>query len=112
MVLPPSEAQTSVITSDFQKIDPNTKIGRVAAVDSSASMAAVAGIPLDAVKMNGSLQSIQFVNGQSTTIANGTIDSIDKTTDPANPYLIVKFEPAAGGRAPIKGDLAVFIPSK
>jgi hypothetical protein len=109
VIVPASSDQAMNITLDVTKLDPSAKVGSVKAVNSSAGMVAVGGIPLDAVKKG---DSIQFVDGRSNCVANGTIITIDKSTDPAVPYLIVDYTPASGGRAPIKGDLAVFIPSK
>jgi hypothetical protein len=109
VILPASPDQASNISSDFTKIDPTAKVGRVSASDPSAMMVAVSGIPTDAVKKG---ESIQFLDGRSNCFANGTIVNVDKTTDLAIPFLIVDYTPTPGGRAPRNGDLAVYIPAK
>jgi hypothetical protein len=112
VVYAPSPEQTTDIIADFQRINPDTKIGRVAGVDASSMTVVVSGIPIDAIKLDGSLQSIQFVDGHANTVANGTIDRVDKFTDPSNPYVVVTYTPTPSGRAPMPRDLAVYTPNK
>lgn len=90
----------------FAKSDPNVRVGHVGYVDTGDMSASVVMEMLDGIK-NG--DTVSFTDAKQNPVAAGTVRGI---TDP-NPYrfLIVDYKPAPdGGRAPMKGDLAVWIP--
>jgi hypothetical protein len=95
--------QAGQVHDELVKILPGAVMGSVAAVKDG--MAAVSGISAAAVKKG---DSIQFLDASSMGIANGSIVS----ADPNSAYLVVEYTPTAGGRAPMRGDMAVYIPSK
>jgi hypothetical protein len=107
VIIPASSEQQQAAAEDFTHLDPSAKVGHVAGSRPSDMMAAVAGISGDDVKVG---DTIVFADGRQKGIANGTIRSIDKTTDPTLPLLIVDydFSTVPGGRAPVRGDLAIF----
>jgi hypothetical protein len=100
----PTEQQAQAVQAEILKVSPNWIVGKVAGVKDG--MAAVTDIPYASVKEP---KSIQFLDANSAVIANGTVST---ASDKDSQYLIVEFMPAttAGGRAPIKGDIAVYIP--
>jgi len=100
----PTQEQAMAVQAEILKVSPNWIVGKVAGVKNG--MAAVTDIPYASVKEP---KSIQFLDANSLVIANGTVST---ASDKDSQYLIVEFTPATtvGGRAPIKGDLAVYIP--
>lgn len=96
--------QTVQVQAALAKIIPGSLVGKVAAV--KGNLAAVTGIPFASVVAP---KSIQFLDGNSMTIANGLVST---ASDPASPYLVVEFTPAPGGRAPIENDTAVYLPPR
>jgi hypothetical protein len=103
---PATPQQAAQVQADIVRVIPGAQVGHVSGI--SGTQAAVAGISLDAVKIG---ESIQFTDGNSVGIANGTVFYKDATS-PDFPFLIVDFEPLPNGRAPIKGDLAIYSPPK
>jgi hypothetical protein len=100
---PASEQQISDIHDNIVKILPGALVGNVVMVKDG--MAAVGGISTAAVHKG---DSIQFLDASSVGVANGTISI---TPDPSSSFLIVDFTPTANGRAPMKGDVAVYLPA-
>jgi hypothetical protein len=102
----PTEQQAVAVQAEILKVSPNWVVGKVAGV--SGSMAAVTDIPFATVKEP---KSILFLDGNSAVVAMGTVST---ASDKDSQYLIVEYTPATtvGGRAPIRGDIAVYIPPK
>ena len=103
-----SPEQAAMAQSDIGKIDPNARVGHVAAVNSSVGMASVSGIPTNEVKVGDTLV---FIDARQNPIANGTVRSIDTTTDSSYQFLIVEYKPNSGSRDVNRGDLAVYLPA-
>ncbi len=52
------------------------------------------------------------VDDKQVAVANGTVRSIDTTTEPGTAILIVDYKPSStGGRDLIRGDMAIFLPN-
>jgi hypothetical protein len=108
VILPASQDQITNATIDILKFDPNAKIGHVAGVRPSDSMASVVGIPLADVKLG---DTIVFTDARQAPIANGTVRYLFKPDQEITvETLVVEYEPTV--RAPSRGDLAVLLKDK
>jgi hypothetical protein len=102
---PATPEQAQLVQADVAKAIPGSVVGHVSGI--SGSLAAVSfPAPIPSVKKG---ESIQFMDSRSMGIANGLVLSVD-ATNPDYPMVIVDFEPTATGRAPIAGDLAIYVP--
>ncbi len=107
-IVPATADQEADLQAQLAKAYPGARVGHVSAVNGSANTAAVRGIPLGEVHRG---DSIQFLDSRQTPISNGTV--IDQNIDdPEYQFLIVQTEALSGGRTPVKGDLAVYLPRK
>jgi len=107
-IVPATPEQAMDVQAAITKEYPTGRVGHVSGVDTGAGNAAISGIPIADVHKGA---SIQFVDSGNAVIANGTvIDS--NASNPEYPLIIVHYEPTAGGRGPVYGDLAVYIPDK
>jgi hypothetical protein len=102
----PTQEQAMAVQAEILKVSPDWIVGKVAGVKNG--MAAVTDISYASVKEP---KSILFLDGNSAVVAMGTVST---ASDKDSQYLIVEYTPAttAGGRAPIRGDIAVYIPPK
>jgi hypothetical protein len=107
-IVPATPEQAMDIQAAIMKEFPNAHVGHVSAVDASSHMAAIVGIPISDVHEK---DSIQFLDSKNFGIANGTVINAD-SSNPEFPTLVVEFEPTAAGRAPVAGDLAIYIPKQ
>ncbi len=107
-IMPASPEQAVDLQAEFMKLKPNARVGHVSAINTSASIAAVAGIPINEVRLG---DSVQFVDARFKPIANGTVTSAD-ATHPDFPFLIVDVKPLPTGRNPITGDVVVYLPGQ
>ena len=104
---PASEEQVKTVQADLQKMFPGATVGHVSGI--SGTLAAVfLGSPPPAIHPG---ESIQFADANGVGIANGQVISVD-TTSPEYPMVVADFEPLPDGRAPIVGDMAIYIPPK
>jgi hypothetical protein len=106
--LPPQPAapQTAEeIRAQIQKAVPGSLVGTVESISDSQA-AVYLGAATPEIKMG---ESIQFEDANLRGFANGTVVSVDRTS-PEYPIVIVDFEPLPGGRTPIRGDIAVYMP--
>ena len=104
-IVPATAEQTMDIQAIILKKYPNAHVGHVTAVDGSSHLAAIVGIPIGEVHKNDSIQFVDSKDG----FANGTVINAD-ASNPSYPTLVVEYEATASGRAPINGDLAIYIP--
>ena len=98
---PVSSRDVATVQSEFARRDPNSRVGTVSAVRSQDSLAAVSGINLMSIRPG---DAISFVDSSQTAVAHGLISNVDTTDN----LLVVKYTPASGGRAPNKGDIAIW----
>ncbi len=108
MIVPASPEQADQFRADVAKMDPNARVGKVERVSEANSMAAISGLSPDEVKKG---ETVEFVDSRLNPIAGGTVTN-SRTTGPTDPYLIVEYTVTAGGRAPVSGDLVVYLPPK
>ena len=91
----------------FTAVDPNVKVGRVAAVDASAHMAAVEGIAPTDLKVG---DTISFTGPDYQPFANGSVKVMSPSNN-GNQFPIVDYSKSpSGGRDPVVGDLAITVP--
>jgi hypothetical protein len=87
---------------NYEKTDPNARVGVVLAVKADTHLAAVGDLPVKDFKTG---EVLSFLDSAGKLVANGQIKDIQKD------LLIVGYEIPTNGRAPQVADLAVRLTS-
>lgn len=94
-----NSSQVARIRAQYQKLDPNSRVGVVIAVRPQDRLAAVGDIPTGDFKQ-GDVISFEDVNQNLLTV--GSVKDVMPN------FLVVEYAPPAqGGRDPVNGDLGV-----
>ena len=95
----PSADKVAAYREKMTKLKPGSVVGTVVANNSNGNLAAVADFPVKDFQIG---QTLAFVDSDGNPINNGTIRNI------VNDILVVQYD-ATGTRAPLRGDLALWL---
>jgi len=95
---PVSQSQYVAVRNDYQKHNPDARVGLVTAVLTSEHLASVGSVQVKDFAVG---DIISFIDANGNTFAIGQVEAI------SNNRLDVRYQPPANGREPIAGDLAV-----
>jgi hypothetical protein len=99
-VAPPvTSAQLAVIRDQYRRTDPEARVGVVTAVLPSSHLASVGSIPTKDFTIG---DVVSFIDSNQVLLTMGHVETINQSS------VIVKYDPpAATGREPVQGDMAV-----
>jgi hypothetical protein len=99
-VAPPvTSAQLAVIRDQYRRMDPEARVGVVTAVLPSSHLASVGSIPAKDFSVG---DVVSFIDSNQVLLTMGHVETVTQSS------IIVKYDPpAATGREPVQGDMAV-----
>jgi len=106
---PASEEQSTNVQAEMQERDPNSRTGLVTQVRPDDELAAVTlSAPVEGKAENKITVGdvFTFVDSRENPLASGKVISID------GDLVVISYLPAADGRAPREGDIAVHLSTK
>jgi hypothetical protein len=95
---PVSQEQFITIRNDYQRHNPDARVGMVTAVLRSAHLASVGSVAVQDFALG---DVVSFIDADGNVIATGQVEAIN------NNLLDVRYKTSADGDDPVKGDLAV-----